>query len=321
MGTGSVTPGVVSFPKEEDNDSAFENFMEFMLEAGMSVGGAVVGGVMSGGNPYAIQAGAHLGHKLATEIIDEEPKIPTGLVSLGASAYAQVGNFKDVVDIDLAGEEAVDSVVPGLQIDQTLTPETQAMLKANAMHLDMSDKLGWGPMNSDLAVRMGHSTDAQVGILGDAANSLKKTSSELQDAMYKQRREAHSVSPTSGKPHVDYGEPIPGQEEARLAALAGQQVPVGQPTDNQQYFDPGLDTFQRLMDFQNPLAPNVQIPGHGTSFVNPEGRRTGERSIYDQQPAIQGLNFPGSPHNTFSINPNQTDPPDAFTDMLHKGLR
>ena len=285
MGTGSVTPGVVSFPKEEDNDSAFENFMEFMLEAGMSVGGAVVGGVMSGGNPYAIQAGAHLGHKLATEIIDEEPKIPTGLVSLGASAYAQVGNFKDVVDIDLAGEEAV------------------------------------GPMNSDLAVRMGHSTDAQVGILGDAANSLKKTSSELQDAMYKQRREAHSVSPTSGKPHVDYGEPIPGQEEARLAALAGQQVPVGQPTDNQQYFDPGLDTFQRLMDFQNPLAPNVQIPGHGTSFVNPEGRRTGERSIYDQQPAIQGLNFPGSPHNAFSINPNQTDPPDAFTDMLHKGLR
>lgn len=113
MGTGGVVPGVVSFPEEED--SAFENFLEFGLELSLTVGGAVVGGIASGGNPYAIQAGAHLGNKLATEIHGEEAKIPGGLVSLGSMAYATTADF-DALDAKTAkgaGDIAKKGMVGG----------------------------------------------------------------------------------------------------------------------------------------------------------------------------------------------------------------
>ena len=114
MGTGGVVPGVVSFPEEQD--SAFENFLEFGLELGLTVGGAVVGGIAGGGNPYAIQAGAHLGNKLATEIHGEEAKIPGGLVSLGSMAYATTGDFGllDAKTAKGAGDIAKKGVVGGV---------------------------------------------------------------------------------------------------------------------------------------------------------------------------------------------------------------
>ena len=212
MGTGGVVPGVVRIPEEED--SAFENFLEFGLEVGLTVGGGIVGGIMGGGNPYAIQAGAHAGHQLSSAIIGEEPKIPTGLVSLGATAYAQVGTFA-AGEINKGALKLTASERSALGIkDLSLSPAVEAQLKAHTMSQELGKQYGF-------LSALPPGAEAQAGALG-AAIPGGVTTSALQDAMGVPRLQT-DFDPTGAPPET------PQLFQQRLAALPGQQVPPVQP--------------------------------------------------------------------------------------------